>query len=365
MAAKSMIDLRINFLGKQLQSPLILASGPLSHNGGAIVRAHQAGFGAVVTKTISSTAAKNSFPHLIKNNRSLFNCEKWSEISSRQWIEKEIPYAKKNGAVVIASIGLSLPDVRNLAVKIADAGADFIELVSYQADNITPMVEEAVSLLKIPVIAKVSYNWHDCAAIARQCLKAGAAAISAIDSIGPGLRIDIRTGKPLLGSADGRGWISGEAIRPLALHCIAEIAGLAPDVVIVGTGGVSNAEDALEMFMAGASAVGICSLPLKKGLGCVKKLLTDLNKLLNQLGYNSLDEVKNLCQPYLKKNESFSEGSVIINNEMCNDCKLCIKLCPYQAIASRNNKLYINESDCHLCGYCISVCPKEAISLVE
>ena len=109
--------------------------------------------------------------------------------------------------------------------------------------------------IKIPVIAKVSFNWNDCAKIAHQCLEAGAAAISAIDSVGPGLRIDIHSGKPLLGSSAGRGWISGEAIKPLALHCVAEIASLAPDAVIIGTGGISRAEDVVEMMMAGASAV--------------------------------------------------------------------------------------------------------------
>ena len=365
MEKEQLIDLRVKFLGKHLQSPLILASGPLSHDGKAIVLAHQAGFGAVVTKTISSVPAKNPFPHLIKNSRSLLNCEKWSELSYRQWIETEIPYAKKHGAIVIASIGLSQPDVKLIAQAVAGAGADFIELVSYRSDSIVSMVKEAVSLVKIPVFAKVSYNWHNYAEIAGECIESGAAGITAIDSVGPGLRIDIHSGKPLLGSSDGRGWISGEMIKPLALHCVAKIASYNPEIPVIGVGGVSNAADVVEMFMAGASVVGVCSLPIIKGLGSTKTLLSELEKLLVQLGYNSLSEVKGVCQSYLGRDEYFSNGRVIIDCEICNNCNLCIKLCPYQVISSKGNEIYINNSNCHLCGYCISVCPKEAISLVE
>jgi len=359
------MDLRVKFLGKQLQSPLILASGPLSHDGKTIVLAHQAGFGAVVTKTISSVPAKNPFPHLIKNSRSLLNCEKWSELSYRQWVETEIPYAKKHGAIVIASIGLSQPDVKLIAQAVADAGADFIELVSYRSDSIVSMVKEAVSLVKIPVFAKVSYNWHNCAEIAKECIESGAAGISAIDSVGPGLRIDIHSGKPLLGSSDGRGWISGEMIKPLALHCVAEIAGFNPEIPVIGVGGVNNAADLVEMFMAGASVVGVCSLPLIKGLESAKILLADLEKLLGQLGYNSLSEVKNVCRSYPGRDEYFTDGRVVIDQEICNNCNLCIKLCPYQVISSNGNEICINNSNCHLCGYCVSICPKGAISLVE
>ncbi len=359
------MNLAINFLGKQIQSPLILASGPLSHNGEAIVRAYEAGYGAVVTKTISAVAAKNPFPHLINNGRSLFNCEKWSDISYKQWISKEIPFAKKQGAVVIASIGLSPADVELLAQPLANSGADFIELVSYRSENIVAMVKEAVTKVKIPVIAKVSFNWPDCAAISNRCLKAGAAAISAIDSVGPGLRIDIRSGKPFLGSADGRGWISGEAIKPLALHCVAEISSLAPRAVIIGVGGISNAEDVVEMLLAGASVAGLCSLPIKKSLESTPKLLADLSQLLDQLGYDSPASVKKVCLAHDNKKKYFAEGKIRVCNETCTACNLCLKLCPYEAIHVKNDNYEILHPKCHLCGYCISICPVQALSLGE
>ena len=142
-----------------------------------------------------------------------------------------------------------------------------------------------------------------------------------------------------------------------------EIASLAPDAVIIGTGGISKAEDVVEMVMAGASAVGLCSLPLKKGLGSTKKLLTDLNELLERLGYNSLAAVKGAFQSHLKIDEFFADGKIILNNKICNNCNLCIKLCPYQAISGEMNRLEIDHLKCHLCGYCVSLCPKGSISL--
>jgi len=83
-----MVDLKTSIGGLEIENPFILASGPLSHDGGAVLRAHRAGAGAVVTKTISSVPAENPVPHIAKVGNGLINGEKWSDLPYERWIER-------------------------------------------------------------------------------------------------------------------------------------------------------------------------------------------------------------------------------------------------------------------------------------
>ncbi|MBU4510487.1 dihydroorotate dehydrogenase, partial [bacterium] len=97
-------DISTELCGIKLQSPFILSSGPLSYAAEGLIKAHQAGAGAVVTKTIRLEAAVNSVGHISKINKdSLINCEKWADSEASLWFKREIPMAKEAGAVVIAS----------------------------------------------------------------------------------------------------------------------------------------------------------------------------------------------------------------------------------------------------------------------
>ena len=92
-------DISTEFCGVKLQSPFVLSSGPLSYAAEGLIRAHQAGAGAVVTKTIRLSAAINPVNHIAKiNGDSLINCEKWADSKAEVWFEREIPLAKAAGA---------------------------------------------------------------------------------------------------------------------------------------------------------------------------------------------------------------------------------------------------------------------------
>ncbi|MEW5816033.1 MAG: dihydroorotate dehydrogenase, partial [Spirochaetota bacterium] len=156
------VDLTTELFGLPLKSPLILGSGPLSYGAAGLIRAYEAGAGAVVTKTIRDRAADNPYPHMVISGRdTLINAEKWADISAARWVEEEIPKSKEAGVTVIASLGHTPAEVGKW-VKAADrAGADIIELVSYQSEAILPMVMKAKELTGKPVIAKLSPNWPD------------------------------------------------------------------------------------------------------------------------------------------------------------------------------------------------------------
>lgn len=362
-----MIDLKTTIGGLELENPFILAAGPLSYDGKAILRAHRAGAGAIVTKTVSSVPAENPVPHIAKVGNGLINGEKWSDLPYERWIEKEIPLAKEGGATVIASVGLSPEDVAALVRPLVRAGADAIEVVSYDGKALVPMVREATHQVDVPVFAKVSANWPDVVEVARACLESGATAITAIDSIGPALRIDPQTRTPLLGS--GYGWLTGQAIFPIALRIVSEIA-LATGAPIVGTGGIWEVDNVLEMVMAGAHAVGICSLAVLRGLKIFFTLARKLSARLDELGYHSLKEVVGVALPPLRKYEWTGSGlpvvskaanaSFVLNEKLCTDCGVCVRICPYRARISPHE---VDPTACRLCGLCASACPTNALEL--
>jgi len=367
-----MTDLKTSIGGLELRNPFILASGPLCHDGEAILHAHWAGAGAVVTKTISRVPATNPIPHIARIPGGLLNGEKWSDLPYERWIEREIPLAKEGGAIVIASLGLTPADVAALARPIAKAGVDALEIASYDGASLVPMVREAAKGVEIPVLAKVSSNWPDVVEIAAACLQSGATGITAIDSIGPALRLDIEKQAPLLGS--GYGWLTGGMIFPVALRVVSQIA-LATGATIVGTGGIGSVDDCLEMFIAGARAVGLCTLPILKGIAVFTDLEEKLSTRLHELGYQNLQGAIGAALPSLREYEGATEGvdlpmkrkgdvagaSFAWEEERCTACGLCVRICPYSA---RTSPEEVDLSRCRFCGLCASACPTGALDLV-
>jgi len=367
-----MIDLRTKLCGLELKNPFILASGPVSFDGEAILRAHQAGAGAVVTKTIRLQPARNPVPHIAKINGGLINGERWSDLAAESWIEREIPLAKEGGATVIASIGCHPAEVKALARDLTKAGADALEVASYDGSVLVSMVRRAAEDVEIPILAKVSSNWPDVVGIAAACLQNGAVGITAIDSVGPALRLNIEKHAPLLGS--GYGWLTGRAIFPIALRVVSEIA-LATGSPIVGTGGIGSVDDCLEMLLAGAHALGLCTLPMLQGLPIFAELSGKLSTRLRELGYQSLQETIGTALPSLRDYERVGEGaglptkgkertavgaSFVWKEERCTDCGVCVRICPYQARVSPNQ---VDPSRCRFCGLCASACPSRALEL--
>ncbi|MBI9104515.1 MAG: 4Fe-4S binding protein [Spirochaetales bacterium] len=356
------MDISIEFLGIKLQSPLIIGSGPISYGADGMIRAHKNGAGAVVTKTIRDEAAVNPFPHIaVSGVNSMVNAEKWSDFSGDRWVDIEIPRAKAAGVVVIGSIGHTMEEVEHWVEKVDRAGADMIELVSYTEDSILPMMKRARELTKKPVLVKISPNWSNPVAAALGVLELGADGITAMDSVGPVLRIDIQTRRPMVGGERGTGWLTGAAIKPIALHYVAEIASRT-DKPIIGLGGVMNAEDAVEMLMAGASVVGVCTAPMLKGIEYLGTLNIKIEKLAERLGFKTIGEISGSALSNLPASEITDKFKFEYNPSICNDCMRCVVVCPYQARNLENRIMNLDEELCRYCGLCITVCPVCALT---
>ena len=137
-----------------------------------------------------------------------------------------------------------------------------------------------------PVIVKLSPNVTDIVAIAKACEEAGADGISLINTM-LGMRIDLKTRKPVI--ANKMGGFSGPAIFPVAVRMVYQVAH-AVSIPVVGMGGVSSAEDVIEMMLAGATAVEVGAANLVDPTAC-KKIIEDLPRVMKKYGINSLSEI--------------------------------------------------------------------------
>ena len=137
-----------------------------------------------------------------------------------------------------------------------------------------------------PIIIKLSPNVTDIVSIAKACEAAGADGISLINTL-LGMRIDLRTRKPII--ANKMGGFSGAAIFPVAVRMVYQVAH-AVDIPVVGMGGVSSAEDVIEMMLAGATAVQVGAANLIDPFAC-KRIIEDLPAVMDKYGINSLSEI--------------------------------------------------------------------------
>ena len=151
------------------------------------------------------------------------------------------------------------------------------------AAEVTRAVKAAA---KKPVYMKLSPNVTDIAAVARACQDAGADGVSLINTL-LAMRIDLKTKRPLL--ANGTGGLSGPAVFPVAVRMVYQVYE-AVDIPIIGMGGVSSAEDVIEMMLAGAAAVEVGAANLVSPFAC-RDIINDLPQVMEKYGINSLTEI--------------------------------------------------------------------------
>lgn len=347
-----------DFLGLKIQSPIIIGSGPLSYGKEGIEKLYNAGAGAIVTKTIRLEKAINPINHMIISGKStLINCEKWSDYEAEKWIQTELPYLNKKGIITIASIGHTLEESSQLIEKIVAAGAHAVELVSYNDNDLIPMLEDAKRRVNVPIIVKLPQLIENIGDFAKKLEKAGANAITACDSLGPAMRVDIKTGQPLLGG-NGYGWLTGEAIKPITLHKIFEIKKQV-NIPIIGLGGCMTGEDAIEMAMVGANFIGICTAPIINGEKVINTILNKMDQSIKNSGYSSFSEIIGLSHNFIDINDE--EMKFKFNKDLCIGCQKCEKVCSYDARFINNKEMRFNKAECRYCGLCVSVCPTKAL----
>ncbi|MFX1483027.1 MAG: 4Fe-4S binding protein [Promethearchaeota archaeon] len=362
-----MADIRTKFAGLKLKNPIMTAAGPASRDGMALLNAAAGGVGGLVAKTVSVRPADVPRPNMaalkegrVGSRRGILNAELWSELPVEQWLEKEYAIALSSGIPLIASVGYTPEEVSKLGPKLERAGVHAIEFSTHYVGGHTEIAKALKEVVEIPVFAKLSPK-VDVAEVAKS-LEPYVDGIVGINTYGPCLRIDIETGRPMLGSDDGFGWMSGAALKPIALRCIADIA-RAVNIPVIGVGGVASGEDVIEFTMVGASAVQVCTAAILEGDSVYGKIAVETAEWLGNHGYDSLDDIRGIALRYLDGSSTLTPPPVV-DMEKCTLCGLCPKSCVYGAITVDKKREFfeIDKDLCQACGMCISVCPYHALS---
>ncbi len=371
-----MADLTTRLFGITMPSPFILASGPLSYDATGLWEAYRAGAGGVTTKTLRLERAINPTPHMVVPRSSnlratLFNTEKWADLTWQQWVDQELPKMKGHPGALIASIGHTAPEAEVITGPVAATGVvDAIECVAYTKETIVPVVRAVRERTDLPVLAKLTFNWGDeVYEAAEGALEAGANGFTAIDSIGPTLQIDIESRQPTIGGEGSKAWMSGAAIRPVAQAVVAELV-TRFGVPVVGTGGIIQAEDAVEMSMVGATALGVCTGPLLRGLEWFERTEEKLHAWLDAHCYATLTATRGLALPNLQAVEDTGRLTFDFDPLLCTKCDLCVVLCPYDARTMGGGEKpkaasltqILDEEACRYCGLCVEVCKPGALT---
>jgi dihydroorotate dehydrogenase subfamily 1 len=365
--------LSVNFAGLQLDSPLIVASGPPTWSGAAMARCTRLGAGAVITKTIVRNPKQNPCPRIAVRGRGMQNIERYTEHSVEEWGE-EIAEAKKAGAIIFASLmGESIEEVLQLAEQLQKFGVHGLELgiscphgssgriVGTNPDLVFEYTEKLVSTSSVPVMVKLSPNVSDITEIAMAAESGGADALSAIDSIRCLLGVDIETGTPFLPAFGG---YSGQAIKPIALGHVASIAA-SVNIPVSGIGGIQSAEDAIEHMFLGASTFQVCTGILIKGTGLISDINEGLKTYMKRHDHRSVKNFTGRALPQIISYEKINKTprSAVISEDKCTGCGKC-RTCVYDAVDCVNGVFSISPDRCTGCGTCAWLCPAKAIRMV-
>lgn len=290
-----MSKLQVEVAGVKFKYPIVVSAGPLTKDGKSILAiASQKGVGGIVTKTIYPEPAEAPKPSIIKVDCGLLNID-WSDIGKEKWLE-EFEIVKRCKLPIIASVkGKTPKETSELAKVFQDAGASMIEVPIPLASfpSLIRLIKTVKKMISIPLIVKFGPNLPDLPISLRKFQQAGADAFSCINTVGPALAIDIESGRPLLGGKYGFGYLSGAAIKPLALACVAKVY-INTNCPIFGGGGISSGRDAIEMLMAGATIVSLHTAAIgnKSIFG---DIIDEISNFMHRKGFTRVSELTGLA----------------------------------------------------------------------
>ncbi len=267
-----MVALNVTLGGVQLSNPVLVASGTFGAGREASTFVDLSQLGGVIVKSFTLVPWKGRpTPRMAETPSGMLNAIGIQNKGVDHFIAEDLPWLLEKRATVFASIaGNTVTEFARVADRLRDARAPIAAVeINISCPNLedrnnmfahSPDATRAVvtrvkhALPRIPIFPKLSPNVTSLPAIAEAALAGGADGLSLINTVF-GMAIDVETRRPKLAATTGG--LSGPAIRPIAVRAIHEVHRAFPHVPIIGQGGVTNANDALEMILAGASAVAV------------------------------------------------------------------------------------------------------------
>ena len=303
-----MVDTKVNLLGITLDNPIIPASGTF---GFGYEFAELYDINCLGTFSFKGTTLQPRFgnptPRIAECTSGLINSVGLQNPGVDKVISEELPkLAKVFNKKVMANVsGFSVDEYKATCEKL-----DSCEQIGWfevnvscpnvhggglsfgtSEKNVAQVTKAVKQVTSKPVILKLSPNVTDIVSIAKACEDAGADGVSLINTL-MGMRINLRTKKPVI--ANKMGGFSGDAIFPVAVRMVYQVA-KAVKIPVIGMGGVSTAEDVVEMMLAGATAVGVGAANLVNPFAC-KEIIDDLPKVMQKYNIRSLSDIIGGCE---------------------------------------------------------------------
>jgi len=349
--------LETTFCGIQCLNPFWLASAPPSNCSEQVMRAFDAGWGGAVWKTIGEpiTNVSSRYSSIDWNGQRMMGFNNIELISDRP-IEvnlEEIAEVKRRYPkhVIIASLMVeSRREAWHDIVKRAeDAGADGLELnfgcphgmsergmgsavgqVPEYAERITGWAKEKA---RTPVIVKLTPNITDIRATARAAKRAGADALSAINTINSitGIDLDTLEPNPNVGGLSSHGGYCGPAVKPIALNMVHQVmSDPASALPMSGIGGIGSWRDAVEFILLGSGTVQVCTAVMHYGYRIIEDMADGMLQWMAEKGYSTIDDFRGLSIPKVREWKDLDLNFKIvarIHEELCIGCQLCYTAC--------------------------------------
>ena len=392
-----MAKLKSEFLGIQSPNPFWLASAPPTDKAYNVNRAFEAGWGGAVWKTLGEdppivNVNGPRYSALHSNERRVIGFNNIELITDRPLGVNldEIRQIKKDWPDRALVVSVMLPMDEKVWAKyvpmIEDTGADGFELnfgcphgmsergmgaaVGQVPEYIQMATEWCKKHASIPVIVKLTPNVTNILPPAAAARDGGADGVSLINTVNSIMRVDYDT-LTMYPATDGKGshgGYCGQAVKPIALHMVAEISRTkdTESIPISGIGGIHDWRDAVDFLALGATNVQVCTAAMVYGFKIIDDLTDGLGKFLDQKGMSSVTDLVGRAVPSVTDwqhlNLNYVEKAVI-DQDLCIKCGRCHIVCEdtsHQAITSKINgerRFEVIDEECVGCNLCVSVCP--------
>ncbi|GJQ58659.1 MAG: dihydroorotate dehydrogenase [Candidatus Scalindua sp. AMX11] len=300
-------NLITNLCGIKLPNPTILPSGFLGTSRPLLKRVADNGAGAVTIKSVGLTPREgHKNPTVVTFEAGMLNAVGYSNPGVEE-IAREFSETKEIDVPLIASvIGTDADEFVRVIEKLSDTQFSAIELplscphtpgfglLAGQGtpENTREIVSAVRKATQLPIFVKLSPNIPGIGNLAKVAEDAGADAITAVNSLGPGMIINIEARSPVLSFKIGG--VTGSALRPIATRCVYDIYE-AVDIPIIGVGGISTGRHAIEMIMAGATAIGIGTGIYQRGIGIFRKVCDEMETWMSENNLKSIDEIRGVA----------------------------------------------------------------------
>jgi dihydroorotate dehydrogenase (NAD+) catalytic subunit len=325
------VDLTVALGEVEFPNPIFTASGCAAAGRELAPYVDVAGLGAVVTKSIMlQPRAGRATPRMAETPSGMLNSIGLQGPGIDAFLEDDLPWLVDQGARAVVSIaGSSTDEYVKLAQRLRGRRGIAVIEVNISCPNVEdrgqvfacdPHAAAAViagvrraAPLEIPVFAKLSPDVTDIVPVAEACVHAGADGLSLINTL-LGLAIDTTSMRPVLAGVTGG--LSGPAIRPIAVRCIWQVHAAMPEVPIIGMGGVRSGLDALELILAGASAVSVGTAVFHDPTA-PERILRELAAALAERGVERVADVVGLA--HRPPEPLVPEGADPVGDELAED----------------------------------------------